>query len=187
MQTDRGWAPTPAGLAADASLRAAVVGAHRGILQRSLAGDPMLNPGLDIEVRAMRRIEGWRAMLLLTPWMLARLLFPDAPPPLAIPAGWSQDEREGADYQVLGPRIAFELLGQPQQAHLSYQPGLGHYLLQPICLNMAPYPDADTVFAAWGEVIRTRDENMERARRDCPLQREVSRRELLRLGRGNGE
>jgi hypothetical protein len=68
-------------------------------------------------------------LLLLTPWMHARLLFPDDRPPLEIPRGWSANERQGSDYLVLGPRLDFVLLGQPQQAHLSYDPALGHYLV----------------------------------------------------------
>ena len=140
----------------------------------------MVNMNLPIQQRAFRRIEGWRALLLLTPWMLARLLFPDDTPPLEIPGGWSADERQGVDYLVLGPRLDFMQLGQPQQAQLNSDPALGHYLVQPICLDLAPYRDAAAVFEAWNQVIRTRDENMEKARRDCPLQKEISRRELFR-------
>ena len=79
----------------------------------------------------------------------------------------------------MGPRIHFSLLGQSQQAHLNYHRDLGHFLLQPICLDMGTYADTEAVFEAWGQVIRTRDEKMEQARRDCPLQKEVSRRELF--------
>ena len=129
----------------------------------------------------MRRIDTWRVLLLLTPWMLARLLFPDAPPRLAVPPGWSARERRDAPYLVLGPSLSFDLLRQPQQAHLNYHPRLGHYLLQPICLDLAPYENADAIFTALNQVIRIRDENMEQARRDCPLQKEISRRELFRL------
>lgn len=163
----------------DQALVERVIRVHRDLLAGRLAGDPLVNLNLPIEVRALRRIEGWRVLLLLTPWMLARLLFPDRPPEIVLPAGWSAAERAGAEYQVLGPRVRLSLLGQAQQAHLGYLEGLGHYLLQPICLNMEPYADADAVFAAWAEVIRVRDENMERMRRDCPLQREISRRELF--------
>lgn len=178
--TDTAWQACPPELAEEDALAAAVLEVHRAILQGQLAGDPMLNLSLGIEQRALRRIEGWRVLLLLTPWMLARLLFPDEPPALPLPAGWSADERRNADYLVLGPRVAFDLLGQPQQAHLSYHPALGHYLLQPLCLNMEPYRDAEAVFEQWNQVIRTRDENMEKARRDCPVQKEVSRREFFR-------
>lgn len=176
---DQPWVLCPPELAEDDALSAAVLGVHQAILRDQLQGDPSLNPDLDIQQRALRRVEDWRVLLLLTPWMLARLLFPDRSPSLALPGGWSAPERTNAPYQVLGPRILFSLLGQSQQAHLSYHRDLGHFLLQPLCLDMEPYPNAEAVFEAWGQVIRTRDENMEKARRDCPLQKEVSRRELF--------
>lgn len=174
------WCLCPEELAEDQALSEAVVAVHTTLLAGPLAGDPMLNLALPIEVRALRRIEDWRVLLLLTPWMLARLLFPDRPPPLALPEGWSAAERANAEYLVLGPRLNFRLFGQSQQAHLGYYDRLGHALLQPLCLNMEPYRDADAVFERWSEVIRVRDENMEAARRDCPMQKEVSRRELFR-------
>ena len=178
--TDPAWQTCPREWADDQALGQAVLDAHEVILREQLAGDPMLNGVLGIQLRALRRIEGWRVLLLLTPWMLARLLVPDEPPGLRIPAGWSADARRDADYMVLGPNLSFELLGQPQRAHLNYHPRLGHYLLQPICLNMGPYRNAEAVFEEWNQVIRTRDENMEKANRDCPLQKEVSRREFFR-------
>ncbi len=174
------WRICPEDLADDAALAAAVPDVYGSIMGREMAGDPMLNPALGIEQRALRRIEGWRVLLLLTPWMFVRLLFPDESPAIPLPDGWSEEARRDASYLVLGPRIAFTLLGQAQQGHLSFHPRLGHYLLQPICLDMEDYRDVDAVFKAWGEVIRVRDENMEKARRDCPLQREISRRELFR-------
>jgi hypothetical protein len=173
------WQTCPPELADDEVLARAVLDAHESILREQLAGDPMLNTALPVQLRALRRIQDWRVLLLLTPWMLARLLFPDEPP-LPIPADWSADMRREADYRVLGPSLGLELLGQPQRAHINYHPALGHYLLQPICLDMQPYRDADAVFEAWNQVIRIRDENMEKAKRDCPLQKEVSRRELFR-------
>lgn len=180
MTSDPNWCLCPEDLADDQSLSEAVVAVHERLFRETLAGDPMLNLALPIEVRAQRRVEDWRALLLLTPWMLARLLFPDRSPPLALPEGWSAAERAEAEYLVLGPRLRFELFGQSQQAHLGCHDRLGHYLLQPLCLNMEPYRDADAVFERWSEVIRVRDENMEAARRDCPMQKEISRRELFR-------
>jgi len=175
------WQPLPAELAADDdALIRAVLDVHTDILWEQLAGDPGLQLDLPVEIRALRRIDTWRVLLLLTPWMLARLLFPDAPPGLRIPPGWSARKRREAPYLVLGPFLNFDLLAQPQQAHLNYQRRLGHYLLQPICLDIRLYKTADAVFDAWGQVIRVRDENMEQAERDCPLQKEISRRELLR-------
>lgn len=173
----QGLAPT---LAQDKDLVDAVLAAHRETLCREMSGVMGLNPSLPVQARAFRRLEGWRVLLLLTPWMLSRLLFPDEPPPLAIPAGWTATARRSAEYCMLGPRVPFQLLGQQQQGHLNFHPVLGHYLLQPICLDMEPYSDAEAVFEAWDRVIRVRDENMERARRNCPLQKEISRRELFR-------
>ena len=180
MTSETAWRLCAEDLAEDQALSAAVVAIHERLLRETLAGDPMLNMALPIEVRALRRVEDWRVLLLLTPWMLARLLFPDRAPPLALPEGWSAAERADAGYLVLGPRLSFDLFGQSQQAHLGYHDQLGHYLLQPLCLNMEPYRDADAVFERWSEVIRVRDENMEAARRDCPMQKEISRRELFR-------
>lgn len=180
MDTECDWQPTPPELAEDTALSAAVVEVHQALLDGPLARDPMLNHRLSLQERALRRIEDWRVLLLLTPWMLARLLFPDRPPEWALPSGWAADERGDADYQILGPSLTIELLGHRQQAHLNHHPRLGHYLIQPLCLNMDGYADADAVFESWNQVIRTRDENMERAKRDCAMQREISRRELFR-------
>ena len=185
--SDGGWQCSYPELADDDALGRSVLEVHREILEGQLLGDPMLNTGLPLQVRALRRIDTWRVLLLLTPWMLARLLFPDRPLESYLPPGWSADERHDADYLILGPNLRFDLLGQPQQAHLNYHPRLGHYLLQPICLDMKLYRDADAVFEAWSQVIHIRDENMEKARRDCPLQKEISRRELFRRMKGPGD
>lgn len=177
--SESGWRPFPAELAEDDRLAAAVVRVHEALLRGPQGADLGLNPDLGISLRALRRVDGWRALLLLTPWMLARLLFPDRPPDIEIPVEWLADRREDADYQVLGPAVRFAMLGQEQRGHLNFHPDLGHYLLQPICLDVQPYRDADAVFEAWNGVIRSRDENLARTRRECPLQREISRRELL--------
>lgn len=187
MPSDGRWQVSSPRLVADEALGRAVLDIHQDILRGQLIGDPMLNMALPVELRALRRIDEWRVLLLLTPWMLARLLFPDHPPAPEIPPGWTADERRNADYLMLGPNLSFNLLGQPQKAHLNYDPALGHYLLQPICLDMKIYKSADAVFEAWNQVIRIRDENMEKAKRDCPLQKEVSRRELFRRIKGAGE
>lgn len=185
--SDANWQGLPPELMADAALEQAVLEVHRDILREQLAGDPMLKLALPVMIRALRRVDTWRVLLLLTPWMLARLLFPDEPPELEIPPGWSAGKRRDAPYLVLGPNLNFDLLAQPQRAHLNYHHRLGHYLLQPICLDMGPYETADAVFTAWNQVIRTRDENMAQAKRDCPLQKEISRRELFRRFTGPGE
>jgi len=185
--SDNGWQCLPPDLTADAPLEQAVLEVHNDILREQLAGDPMLKLALPVMIRALRRVDTWRVLLLLTPWMLARLLFPDEPPELVVPPGWSARERYKSPYLVLGPNLSFGLLVQPQQAHLNYHQRLGHYLLQPICLDMGPYETADAVFTAWNQVIYTRDENMAQAKRDCPLQKEISRRELFRRFTGPGD
>ncbi|MEY6431508.1 [NiFe]-hydrogenase assembly chaperone HybE [Thioalkalicoccus limnaeus] len=174
-----GWQLLAADRLDEASLTAAVIAAHRRILDELRRSDPLLNTALGIEVRAYRPLDDWRVLLLLTPWMLARLFVPQQPPPIPIPPGWSASERRDAPYQVLGPALEIRLLDQPQRAHIHHDPDLGHYLLQPLCLDMTPYRDAEACFDAWAEVIRIRDENMEQAQRDCPLQRDISRRELF--------
>lgn len=173
------WQQRPE-LATDEALSDRVREVHQALLEGPLAGDPSLNLALPIEIRALRRLQEWRALLLLTPWMLSRLLFPDRPPDLEIPPGWSAAARAGAEYAVLGPGMRLSLLGQAQQAHLHYHPALGHYLLQPLCLDMEPYAEAAAVFEAWNAVLRRRDQRLAQSARDCPLQREISRRELFR-------
>ena len=129
--------------------------------------------------RAFRRIEGWRLVLVLTPWMLSRLIAPSGDPGVEIPEAWRAEHRRDADYVLLGPKVSFELLQTRQTAHLNFHPTLGHYLLQPIALSMTGYASPDEVFQAWNHVIKTRDENMEKFRKDCPWQKEVSRREFF--------
>ena len=183
------WRALPAALHEDAALIAEVLAIHRELRVTLCAREMTIcNQEWDIEARALRRIEEWRVLLLLTPWMLARLLIPDGPPlGLQPPADCPAACQANADGTILGPACSFTLLGQPQRAHLNYDPRLGHYLLQPLCLEMSAYRNAEEVFAAWNEVIRIRDANLEQARRDCPLQREISRREFFRLNRHNAQ
>ena len=150
--------------------------AHREIYDQYFAKDPMVNSTLGFQLHGYRHTEQWRIVLILTPWMLSRLLFPEQPPDIEIPDGWSAAERMGADYQLLGPCVNLDWQGK---AHLNYHPQLGHYLLQPIALNMQPYATPDEAFRAWNDVIKTRDENMQQMQRECPWQQEVSRREFL--------
>ncbi len=180
----RGWRLSPPGLKDDAAFVDAVRNLHEGVYQSYFAADAAANHALGVQLRAFRRLDNWRLLLVLTPWMLSRLLAPDRDPGLAIPAKWEEECRADADYQVLGPQLKLEILGQSQQAHLNYATSLGHYLLQPIALNMAMYDSAEAVFEAWNQVIRTRDENMEKHRKDCSWQKEISRRELFGRLRG---
>ncbi len=180
----RGWRLSPPGLKDDTAFVDAVRNLHEDIYQRYFAADTAANHALGVQLRAFRRLDNWRLLLVLTPWMLSRLLVPDRDPGLPIPAKWEKKYRADADYQVLGPLLKLDILGQSQQAHLNYDTSLGHYLLQPIALNMAMYDSAEAVFEAWNQVIRTRDENMEKHRKDCSWQKEISRRELFGRLRG---
>ena len=183
VNTD-GWQCLPPELAGDEPFLAAVTELHRELYQHRFSHDPAVNPALGIEIRAFRRTGEWRIFLLLTPWMLARVLVPDCDPGIEIPSSWRAETRRKEEFRLLGPTVSLDLLGQQQSAHLGHHPQLGHYLLQPLAMNMEGYRSADEVFAAWNRVIRTRDENMAKTQRDCPWQKEVSRREFFRLGRG---
>jgi hypothetical protein len=176
---ETGWVIAPFGGKPDDTVAAAVVQCFSGIYQRHFRDEWLVNHGLPVEVRALRESDGWRVMLLLTPWMLARVFLAQRDPGLPIPAGWGAAERGEAPYVVIGPMVPFPVLGFEQKAHLNYLPELGHFLLQPLVQSMERYKSADEVFGAWDEVIRTRDRVMEEQKRECGWQREVSRREFL--------
>lgn len=137
------------------------------------------NHALPIDVRALRHTEPWRIVLVLTPWMLARVFSPLRDPGVALPPDWCAEQRLGASYTVIGPPIAFALLGQQQTAYLNYQPELGHYLIQPLVQSMQQYPSAQAVYEAWSEIIRIRDETIRKRQLQCEWQNEVSRREFF--------
>ena len=171
--------PPPALLEDDNALADAAVHLYRA-LYRDHFGDLLtINHALPVETRALRRESEWRLFLLLTPWMLTRVLVPGSAPDVDFPPETSLAECEARDPVVLGPTLTFRLGNSPQKAHLSYHPLLGHYLLQPLVLAMESYRSADEVYAAWNDVIRTRNANMQRLARSCAWQEEVSRREFL--------
>lgn len=174
-----GWAVSPFAGAPDDKVAAAVVACFRGIYQRHFSEEWLVNHDLPVEVRALRQSDGWQVMLLLTPWMLARVFLPERQPDITVPEGWGAAERAAAPYTVIGPPVTFSLLGAEHKAHLNYHPDLGHFLIQPLVQSMDKYASADEVFAAWDEVIRTRDRVMAEQKRECGWQKEVSRREFL--------
>lgn len=180
------WCIYPPPLADDTRFVGTIRRLHEAVNRDFFAGDPMANQRLGVQIRAFRRLEQWRVLLLLTPWMLSRLLVPERDPGIVVPPEWRAEARRDAPYQLLGPRVKPTILGRSQQAHLNYHPLLGHYLLQPIALDMEHYASPEAVFEQWNQVILTRDENMEKHRRDCPWQKEVSRRELFGRLRGSG-
>ncbi|MEJ2344770.1 MAG: [NiFe]-hydrogenase assembly chaperone HybE [Gammaproteobacteria bacterium] len=172
----------------DAALAAAVTERFQAIFRNDFADVPFLNDALGIEVRATRRMdEGWRVFLLLTPWMLSRLFLPERDPGLPVPDAWRAEARARTPYVVIGPRISLPLLGGLQQAHINYDATLGHYVVQPLVQSMSGYRSADAVFAAWNDVIAARARVMDEQQRECPWQRELSRREFFgRLVRPRG-
>ena len=155
------------------------------IYRRHFSNEWLVNHELPVEIRAFRRSDGWSVFLLLTPWMMARVFLPEREVGLQIPSGWSVAERTTAPFQVIGPLVDFTILGEAQKAHLNYHPELGHFLLQPLVQSMEKYSSAGEVFAAWNEVIKTRDRVMEEQKRDCRWQKEVSRREFFAMLAGN--
>ena len=163
----------------DQAVAAAVTRCFEEVYRRDFSGEWLVNHTLPIEIRAFRRSDGWCIFLLLTPWMMARVFLPERDPGLALPAGWQAGERAAEPFVAIGPLLDFTLLGTGQKAHLNYLPQLGHFLLQPLVQSMENYASADAVFAAWNEVIRTRDRVMEEQKRDCGWQKEVSRREFF--------
>jgi hypothetical protein len=163
----------------DQAVIAAVIKSFGDIYTRYLSTEFLVNHDLPIEIRAFRRSDGWCVFLLLTPWMMARVFLPEHVPGLAVPSGWSADERTSAPFLVIGPQLEFTMLGETLKAHLNYLPELGHFLLQPLVQSMKPYESAGAVFAAWDEVINKRDQVMEEQKRECGWQKEVSRREFL--------
>ncbi len=174
------WQLPPASLDDDQAFLTYLVELHQKLNDECFIHDPIANQALGIQVRAFRRIEEWRLLLILTPWMLSRILSPLREPQLDIPQAWSAESRARSDYQIMGPGVNLELLDQRLAAHINHDTTLGHYLLQPLVLNMEKFKTPAAVFQAWNQVIRTRDANMEKMKRDCPWQKEVSRRELFR-------
>jgi hypothetical protein len=163
----------------------AVASCFTRIYRQHFLHEDCANHALPVQVRAFRCTEGWYVMLVLTPWMLARMFLTERAPGLAIPPGWSPSERAAEPYVVIGPAVELPLLGATQPAHLNYDPVLGHYLIQPLVLALARFDCADAVFEAWNDVIATRVRVMEEQKRECAWQREVSRREFFtRLGNG---
>lgn len=169
----------------DQAVIAAVGESFGEIYRNHFSGEFLVNHDLPVEVRAFRRSDGWCVFLLLTPWMMARVFLPEYDPGLLIPAEWSAAERTTAPFLVIGPPMDFTILGGAQKAHLNYLPELGHFLLQPLVQSMERFDSADAVFAAWDEVIKTRDRVMEEQKRECGWQKEVSRREFFARLAGN--
>jgi hypothetical protein len=173
------WQTLAPHLQSEMRFQLALLVAHRQIYDRHFSQEPTANHAIGFHLHGYRRRGDWYIVLALTPWMFARLLFAETPPAIQIPDGWRAGQRQEDDYQLLGPMV--EPLPETGgiKSHLNYHPTLGHYLLQPIALDMRQYANAIEAFEAWNRVIRTRDENMRRLDKECAWQQEISRRELF--------
>lgn len=175
------WQPGPTAHMDGDMLMATVERLFQEMLEEHFSEDPAFQSELPVQIRALREIEGWRALLLLTPWMLCRLLFPPEAAELELPEGYDPASRglEGEKFELLGPIVEFNLLESKQKAHPSFLAGLGCFFIQPLILNLQPFSTADEVFGAWNRIIRTRDENRKRLNVKSAWHEEVSHRELL--------
>jgi hypothetical protein len=180
------WRLGPRASQGDAAVVVAVEARFQQIYQACFANEFSCNHELPIQVRAVRQIDAWRVFLLLTPWMLARVFLPQRPPGLPLPSSWTADGRRNQSYVVIGPALDIALTTGTQRAHLNHDVILGHYLIQPLAQAMEKYASADEVFSAWNEVIATRNRVMAEQQRDCPWQKEVSRREWFSRFLGGG-
>jgi hypothetical protein len=160
----------------DTTFQQALIDVHREIFDDFFESDPLANRSLGFHLHAYRRTSGWRVVLILTPWMMSRLLFPENDPHIVIPEGWSGEERCGTDYQALGPSLRLGWSGNYMQSHLNFHARLGHYLLQPILMNMQNFNTPQEAFETWNRMIKRRDGNVKRMQSKCPWQEEVTRR-----------
>ncbi len=156
-----------------------IIAIHQEIYKHYFSQDLMVNHQLEIKSRSFRVLNQWRIFLLTTPWMLARFLIPESDPDIIIPDEWSAEQRQGKPYEVLGTAVKLPFLPGKQQAHFNYQQEIGHYFLQPLAMNMSSYQCAEDAFEAWNQVIKTRNENMEKYKHECNWHKEISRREFF--------
>jgi hypothetical protein len=177
MAEQPGWQLSIAAAGAEADVVRAVEARFRQIHEAVFSDALDCNHALPVQLRALRRVEDWWVFLLLTPWMMSRLFLPRRQPGLPLPPAWMAASRLEQPYVVIGPALELALQSGTQRAHINYDVVLGHYLIQPLAQAMDEYASADQVFSAWNEVIATRDRVMVEQQRDCPWQKEVSRRE----------
>lgn len=164
----------------DEALLEKTVAVFTEIHARHFKNDRDANHALPIVTRSFRHDGAWRVFLLLTPWLLGRLFFPKENPQLTLPAGWDAASRaETAEFLALGPPVQVKLHGDDQKGNIQYQPGLGHFLIQPLAMAMNTFNSADAAFAAWSDVIQRRDQMMKEKHKECSWQKELSRREMF--------
>jgi len=177
--TSNQWQMVPDELREDSALLAAIVEEHRLIYDRYFQDELEINHQLPVMTHAFRRLDQWRVLLLLTPWMLARVFVPDSPPDIDIPEKWRTESRKDLPYTVIGPSVDLNLLTGRQKAHLNHSTRLGHYLLHPLILSMSRFQTPEEVFRAWNEVIEARNDNIKKMQRQNPQHEEISRREFF--------
>ena len=145
---ETGWQTLPQHLHSEMRFNLAVMIAHRQIFDQHFAADKSVNRALGFHLNGYRQQGLLRIIQILTPWMLANLWFADSPPEVGLPETLQSD----ASHQPLGPKIDLpEDLGGGT-AHLNYHPTLGHYLVQPITLDLAQYDNAHSVFEAMNQL-----------------------------------
>ena len=174
------WRLVPAVLQDDTQLLKAVLEEHEGLYRGCFIDDPAVNHLLPVRVQAFRRVGCWRVFLLLTPWMLSRILIPDSDPGIEIPGEWCSDTRAGQPYRVIGPAYSLKLLTGSQKAHLNYSDRLGHYLLHPLILSMRDFRSTEEVFRVWNRIIETRNRNLQELEQRSLQQEEITRREFFK-------
>ena len=159
----------------DVALQAHVIGMLQKDTYRPISQCITSNPCLPVKIYSLRRLDIWRVLLVLTPWMLTYLLIPDRNPGLELP-----DKPVGNhEVHLLGPMIEFTVFGNQYKAHLNFDPQLGHYLVQPLILGMERYANAEAVFTAWKKTL-TKRLAMHRNRKNfCKQHKHVSRRDIL--------
>jgi hypothetical protein len=178
------WQLLPEELVDDARFKQTLIDVHREIYDEHFQDEPQINISLGFHLHAYRRTSGWRVVVILTPWMMSRLLFPEQNPQIVIPEGWSGEERYGTDYQALGPSLRLGWSGNYMQSHLNFHAQLGHYLLQPILMNMKHYHTPSQAFEAWRRAIGARSRRTLDRLHNCPWQEELSDRNFLQKKKG---
>ncbi|MET0067730.1 MAG: [NiFe]-hydrogenase assembly chaperone HybE [Candidatus Thiodiazotropha sp.] len=156
------WQLLPAKWQQDAIFRPALIDIHREIYQRFFHNDPRVNPQLGFHLHAYCRSSHWRSTLILTPWMMSRLMFPEQDPHILIPDGWSGEDRSQSEYQPVGPSLKLGCHGNAMVANLNYHTQLGHYLIQPFALSMRGFKRPREAFEIWDRLFYAHALRMQR-------------------------
>ncbi len=156
------WQLLPAKWQRDSLFRPALVEVHREIYRQFFYNDPRVNPQMGFHLHAYCRSTHWRVTLILTPWMMSRLLFPEHDPKILIPDGWSGEDRSHSEYQTTGPSLKLGCYGNEMIANLNYHTQLGHYLIQPLALSMRNYSSPLEALEIWNRLFYSHSLSMQR-------------------------